>query len=53
MFGAAGIAGLVFFGKGAFALLDDQPRVVWLSVAIAAGAVFVLVRQLRSRRRDR
>ena len=45
-----GIAGLVFFGKGAFALLGDQPRVVWLAVAIAAGAVFVLVRQLRARR---
>jgi uncharacterized membrane protein YdjX (TVP38/TMEM64 family) len=46
-----GIAGLVFFGKGAFALLDDQPRVVWLAIAIAAGAVFVLLRQLRARGR--
>jgi len=47
-----GIAGLVFFGKGALALLGEQPRAVWLAVAIAAGAVFVLVRQLRAAGRN-
>lgn len=47
-----GIAALVFLGKGAFALLGEQPRVVWLAVAIAAGAVFVLLRQLRTRRQQ-
>jgi uncharacterized membrane protein YdjX (TVP38/TMEM64 family) len=47
-----GIAALVFFGRGAFALLADQPRVVWLTMAIAAGAIFVLLRQLRARRQE-
>jgi uncharacterized membrane protein YdjX (TVP38/TMEM64 family) len=42
-----GIAALTLLGRGAFALLGDAPRGIFLAIAIAVVAIVVLVRWLR------